>query len=114
MGIAKVQLSGSTNGRNIEVAATGTPGTTIHTAPASPSFDEIFLWAVNSSASPVKLTLEWGGVTVADDLIEQTIQPEDGLVLVVPGLTLGNALVVRAFAGSASTININGWGLRHT
>ena len=54
-------LSGSTNGRMIKIAATATPGTTIHTATttstANDDCDEIYLWAVNSDTSSRKLTI---------------------------------------------------------
>ena len=104
---SKVQLSGGVNGRPIPVAATATPGTTIHTASTTSSvIDELHLYAVNSDTSDHKLTIEWGGVTSPDDLIEITIPAESGLILVIPGLCLDNALVCKAFAASASKINI--------
>lgn len=107
---SKLLLSGSTNGRQIAVAATATPGTLIHTAVSgTSSIDEIWLYAVNSSASAVKLTIEYGGTTANTDHIESTIPAESGLVLVCPGLVLNNALVVRAFAGTTNVINISGY-----
>ena len=115
---SKEILSGSTDGRMIKVAATATAGTTLHTGSATATtFDEIWLYAVNSSASAVKLTIEWGGVTSPDDLIESTIVSESGLVLISAGLIIkGNAtpLVVRAFAASANVINIAGFVNRIT
>ncbi len=103
-------LSGSTNGRQIKVATTATAGTLIHTAVAGTSdIDEVYLYAVNSSTSAVKLTIEFGGVTSPDDLIEQTIPAESGLELIVPGLPLQNGLVVRAFAGTSNLIMISGY-----
>jgi hypothetical protein len=58
---SKRLLSGSTDGKAIKVVQTATAGTTIHTAVSGTSdIDEIWLYAVNSSASAVKLTLEWG------------------------------------------------------
>jgi hypothetical protein len=115
---SKIVLSGSTDGRMIKVAATATAGTTIHTGSATATtFDEVWLYAVNSSASAVKLTIEWGGVTSPDDLIESTIVSESGLVLISAGLIIkGNAtpLVVRAFAASGDVINIAGYVNRIT
>ena len=110
----KVKLSGSTDGRAIKVAATGTPGTTIHTGSATATtYDEVWLYAMNTSASAVKLTIEWGGTTSPDDLIELTVQPEAGLVTVAPGLLIkGNssaALVVKAFAATADVVTIHGF-----
>jgi hypothetical protein len=109
----KVQLSGGTTGKNIKVVATATAGTTIHTAHAT-SIDEIWLWCVNSDTSDRKLTIEFGGVAAPDDLIEITVPAEDGLYLVVPGLTLTNSLVVRAFAATANVLSINGFCNRIT
>src|SRR3990167_738533 len=98
-------LSGSTSGKMIKVVATATLGTTIHTATSSTTdgtYDEIWLWAVNSDTSARKLTLEYGGVTSPDCLVEVTIPPESGLTLVVPGFILQNSLVVTAFCASAN------------
>ena len=115
---SKIALSGSTDGRMIKVAATATAGTTLHTgSTTATTFDEIWLYAVNSSASSVKLTVEWGGTSSPDDLIELSIAAESGLVLVSPGLVIkGNAtaLVVRAFAATANVINIAGYVNRIT
>ena len=111
---AKTILSGSTDGRAIKVAATSGTGTTIHTGSTTAStLHEIWLYAVNSSATAaVKLTVQWGGTSIPDDQIELTIQPESGLVLVAPGLLIkgvATPLVVRAFAGSADVITIHGY-----
>ena len=104
----KVILSGSTSGKMIKIAATATAGTTIHTAHAT-SLDEIWLWAVNSSTTAVKITVEWGEATAPDGNIEVTIPGESGYLMVVPGLVLTGSLVVKAFAGTANVILINGY-----
>lgn len=109
----KLKLSSSTDGKGIKVVATATPGTTIHSAHLT-DLDEIWIYAVNSSASPVKLTLEWGEVTAPDGNIEVTIPGESGLYLIVPGLLLTNSLVVKAFAGTANVILIHGFVNRIT
>lgn len=108
---SKQILSGSTNGRAIKVAATATAGTLIHTAIAgTSSLDEVWLYANNTSASAVKLTLEFGGATAPDDHIEINIGAEGtGMILVTPGLLLQNGLVIRAFAGTANVLNIFGY-----
>lgn len=107
-------LSGSTDGKGILVAQSGTPGTLVHTGPiVATSFDEVWLYAVNTSASAVKLTIEWGDGTAPNGNIEYTVTAENGLYLIVPGLILkGNAttaLTVRAFAPTASVIAIHGY-----
>ena len=106
-------LSNSTDGKAIKVAATATAGTTIHTgSTTTTTLDEVWLYAVNSSASAVKLTIEWGEATAPDGNIELSVAAESGLVLVVPGLLIkGNAtaLVVKAFAATANVICIHGY-----
>lgn len=107
---SRVLLSGSTNGKAIKVAATGTPGTTIHTAASGvATWDEIWLWAFNTDTTVIKLTLEFGGTTSPDDTIEQSLGPEAGLVLVCPGLNLNNSLVLKAFAGTTNLIGLVGY-----
>lgn len=107
-------LSGSTDGKNILVAATATAGTVIHTGSSvNTTLDEVWLYAFNSDTVARKLTIEWGGVSAPSDLVELTIQPEAGSVLVIPGWLIqgnsGSALVVRAFASSANVVTINGY-----
>ena len=115
---AKQTLSGSTDGRAIKVAQTTSPGTTVHTGSSTATtFDEVWLYAVNSDTTARKLTIQWGGTASPDDDIEVTIQPESGLVLVAPGLVVkGNAtpLVVRAFAATANVILLHGFVNRIT
>jgi len=108
----KRKLSGSTDGRGIKVAATSTPGTLVHTATgsiAANEWDEVWINAVNTSASSVKLTIEWGGTTSPDDLIELTIPGEQGFHEVIPGHVLQNGVAVRAFADTANVIVLHGY-----
>lgn len=115
---SKQILSGSTDGKAIKVAATATAGTTIHTGSSTATtLDEVWIYAVNTSASDVKLTIEWGGTSSPDDHIEYTVKAENGLYLIIPGLILkGNAtpLVVRAFAATANVITLSGYVNRIT
>jgi hypothetical protein len=110
--IAKNKLSGSTDGKQIKVVATGTPGTLIHTARAITgvnNWDEIWIWASNSDTTPRKLTIEWGGVASPDDLLEVTIPAESGDVLIIAGKILQNGLLVRAFFSQANVVNLSGF-----
>jgi hypothetical protein len=115
---SKLILSGSTDGKGIKVVQTATAGTTIHTGSSTATtLDEIWLYAVNTSASDVKLTVEWGGVASPDDHIEYTVKAENGLYLIAAGLLIkGNAtpLIVRAFAATANVISIHGYVNRIT
>lgn len=108
----KRKLSASTDGQGIKVAATASPGTLIHTALSSVAgneWDEVWIKATNTSGSPVKLTLEWGGVTNPDDQVEITIPAESGFTEVIPGHILQNGKEVRAFAATANVIVLHGF-----
>ena len=113
----KRKLSGSTDGMAVKVTGINSgAAVTVHTAYTTVTTaglcDEIWLYAVNSSSSSVKLTIEWGEATAPDGNIEVTVLPEAGLVTVIPGLLLqGNATakVVRAFAGTANVIVMHGF-----
>ena len=112
----KRKLSESSDGRGIKVAATASPGTLIHTALesiAQNEWDEIWIRAINTSGSSVKLTLEWGGTTSPDDLVEVTIPGEDGFHDVVLGHVLQNGKDVRAFAATADVIVLHGFVNRY-
>ena len=105
----KVKLSGSTNGRGIAVAATATLGTTIHAAHAT-ALDEIWLYANNIHSSAVTLTVEFGGVTTTSDLIQTSLAATpSGLILICAGLLVTGSVVVTAFAGTASKIELFGF-----
>lgn len=115
MTITKIPLSGSTNGKNIKIAATATPGTTLHTAQSGTSYyDEIFIFVCNTDTVDRKVTIEFGGTTSPDDTIEATIPAEGGLELVIPGLLLQNSLVVKAFGAAANVLEANGYVIRHS
>ena len=114
-----LEPAGSTGtGLGIKVTATATAGTAIHTGSATATtIDEVWLYAVNSSATAVKLTLEWGETSAPDGNIEFTVPAESGLYLITPGLLLqGNATakVVRAFAATTNVIIIHGFVNRIT
>lgn len=104
----KVPLSGSTDGRPILVAATSSPGTTIHTADAS-AVDEIWIYATNNHTAALALTLQWGGTTAPDDAVTLTLAAQSGLTLIIPGLILRNSLVVKAYAGTTNLICLAGF-----
>lgn len=116
---SKELLSGSTGGRPVKVVATATPGTLIHaTGTSATVIDEVWLYAMNTDTTDRKLTVQFGGVTAPDDLIEIVVPAEDGLLLLVPGLPLSGdgaaARNIRAFAASANVVTINGYVNRIT
>ena len=111
----RIHLSGSTSGRPIPVAATATPGTTIHTAVGgSTSFDEIYIRASNVTNAAVTLTVEWGGVTDPGDHLVKlySIPAYSAPVTIASGENLNGGLVVKAFCSVASAVNIVGFANR--
>lgn len=111
----KRALSGSTNGKKILVTATSTPGTQIHQAvTGTANFDEIWIYACNTSATAVELSIEWGGVSSPSDISIISVPAKSGEYLIIPGDILQNSLDVKAFAGTGSVVNITGFVNRIT
>jgi len=111
----KLKLSGSTDGLGIKVSATATLGTTIHTAvTGTTDFDEIYLYAYNGHTADVVLTVEFGGATVPDNTIVQTIPFKEGRYIVLDGQLLQNTKVVTAFAATTDVIVLYGYVHRIT
>lgn len=111
MAFSKQTLSGSTSGRPIEVVATASPGTTIHTigATATSGHDMVYLYAANSAATDALLNLELGA-TATTDLFEITITARDGPILVCPGIAFtATDTIIRAYATATGGIGIVGY-----
>ncbi len=109
-------LSGSTNGRPIAVAATSSPGTTIHTATnTANAFDEAYLWATNTDTVDRTLSIQWGGTGTSDYVCKDIVIPANsGPTLVVAGEVLNGGLVVKAYASVTNVINLSGYVNRIT
>lgn len=108
-------LSASEDGRGIVVTTTASPGTLVHTAltsVATNEWDEMTIWAVNTSGSAVNLTLEWGG-TATSDQITVSVPNGGSLNAVIDGLVLHNSKEIRAYAGTADVIIIHGSARRY-
>lgn len=111
-----VVLSGSTSGLPIAVAATGSPGTTIHTAQSGTSgVDMVELDVTNIDTATRTLTLQWGGTTAAEQIGPISIAANRGPVtLQVPPLPLNGAKAILAYADVANKLNIRGRVMRFT
>lgn len=111
--VVKRKLSGSTDGKGIKIVNTVLASAdTIHTAVAGTTagtYDEVWIYVVNTSASEVKFTLCWWGLTDIDNTIEYTVAAEDGLKMIIPGLILQNGLVVKWFAATANVLVVYGF-----
>lgn len=105
-------LSASNDGEGIAIAATSTPGTTLHTGSSTATtIEEVWLYAANVGTAGVNLTLLFGG-TGTEDSVTVYVEPYIGLQPIVTGLVLkGNATpkVVRAYAQTANVINVFGY-----
>ena len=110
----KTLLSASSQGQPITVVQTASTVTTIHaTGTSSTTIDEIWLYANNTSTSPVLLTVQFGGTGSVQNAKPITLAPQSGDVLIVAGLPLTgdgtNATTTRAFAATASVVTISGY-----
>ena len=110
---AKMILSGSTNGKGVNVAGTSTADADVIHAAHATALDEIWLYASNNGAAAVKLTLQYGHADAADN-IALTIPGETGLVLVLPGLILTGSEDIQAFAATTAVITLFGYVNRIT
>tara|TARA_Y100000361_G_C11150184_1_gene340568 strand:- start:1130 stop:1492 length:363 start_codon:yes stop_codon:yes gene_type:complete len=114
MAVTKGLLSGTSanDGQAYDVT---TSVTTVHTGPtATTSYDEIWIYATNASATDAVLHIGWGANpdTLDDNRIKVTIPTKTGYKLVIPGLILkGNAsaLTVECKASLANSINLTGY-----
>lgn len=112
-GVQRLNLSGSTDGRPILVAATSTPGTAVHTGVSgSTNSDEVWLWACNTDTSARTLTIDL--LDAGTNIFTLTIPPESGLVLVLPGLSLYGGQALTAYASAANVVILGGYVNRLT
>jgi hypothetical protein len=107
--ISKRLLSGSTNGTGILLENTPTTPKLIHTVAASPTIDEVWIWAVNNTNSIQTATFFFGSVNTAKDKIVITLEPNEGLVTIVPGFPLTAGVTVNAFCGNINAVNVFGY-----
>lgn len=110
----KELLSGSSYGKAITISATSSTGTTIHaTGTSSSVIDEVWLYALNTSSSPVTLTIQYGGTDAVQNAIPIIIPADLGPVLVIPGFILtgtGSASsTVYAYADTANVLTVMGY-----
>lgn len=112
---SRLALSGSTQGKAVKVAATASPGTTVHTtgiAAFAVVSDEIWVWAFNSDSVTRTLVLQFGGTTSPDNDIKVDIPPQQGKFVVIPGLSLSgdgaSGLSLKAYCATANVLTLTG------
>lgn len=105
-------LSGSTNGRPIPIVAqaTTTSITTIHTAATGTGgSDEIYLYVANMATAAREVTARIGGTT-SDDAVRFSVPSQDGLYLLLPGVSLNNGLILGCQAtATTGEVKAVGW-----
>lgn len=109
-------LSASTDGDPIQISATATAGTTVHTAvAATDQIDMVHLFLCNNHTASVECEIEWGSTTAATNIV-LTIPADSGLVRVTPegGLPTQNSNTVAVFAGTTNVIAAYGHVVRST
>ena len=101
-------LSESTNGEPIIVSGVDTAAAVlVHTAiDNAGDFDEVELFANNTSNSSVDVTIEVAGAEQTN-LITRTI-PSKTTKLVLEGVFLDGGMTVKAFASTADVVNVYG------
>ena len=111
---SKVLLSASSYGQPVTVVATSSTGTTIHTTGTSATvIDEVWLYANNTSTSPVLLTVQFGGTGAVQHAKPITVPAQSGDVLIIAGLPLTGtgaaASPIYAHASIGSVVTISGY-----
>jgi len=107
--VETIALSGSTRGRPIQITATASTGTTIHTATTTAgSIDRIYIWLANTGSAAVTVTIEFGTTGVGNEI--DVIVPANETVMAVDGAVLGGAATdtVTAYATTGSVVNAFG------
>lgn len=105
-------LGGSTNGAPIHISNTAiaTTVTAAHTAPTGTTgHDEVWLWASNRATDAVRHAHVYFAGIASTHKISAVIPPDDGGVLICPGLAINNGAAVRVTATASEAINIYGY-----
>lgn len=97
-------LSGSSNGRPINVSATGSPGTTVHVVGSAAEL--LWLYATNRHTLEVTVTIQFGNTATSDYIILKI--PAGDTRPIVTGQPLQGSLTIRAFASVANVVNVSG------
>lgn len=111
--IAKLPLSGSSQGKPILIAATASTGTTVHaTGTSSTIIDEVWLYCTNNDTISRNITIEFGA-TGTGNQITASIPAKSGLSILVTGLVLTGtgsvASTITAFSNVTNVISISGY-----
>jgi len=110
----KAPLSSAISGEQIQITGSGIAQlTTIH-ASVDSAYDEVWLYATNTSNADVQMVLTWANTGVGDQMYA-TIPYKAGRSLIIDGKLLsGTANSVKAYAATGNAINVDGFVNRIT
>ena len=108
MAVTRQFLSGGTGGAMQIISNTASPGNLVHTCPADVK-DEVYLYCFNFHSADLLVTVEWAAQAVLKDRIPQTVPFNDGLYLLIPGLTLLAAQTVHVFCATGNLVAVGGF-----
>ena len=110
----KAPLSSAISGEQIQITGSGIAQlTTIH-ASVDSAYDEVWLYATNTSDADVQMVLTWANTGVRDQMYA-TIPYKAGRSLIIDGKLLsGTANSVKAYAAAGNAINVDGFVNRIT
>jgi len=98
------QLTGLTTGLPLTIAATATPGNTVHTYSGGGE-DLIELWLLNQSSATVLVHVEWGNATTTNGLVYYV--PAYSAILAADRWPLSTG-TINIFAGTTGVIAATG------
>jgi hypothetical protein len=109
---SKEFLTAAPSGLQVPVAATASPGTTVHTAAATAK-DEVYLFFCSNHTSAVDVTIQWGGLTAGAQTVV-TVPAKSGDYLVIAGRLISGSLTIQVFASVANVVFVTGYVNRVT
>lgn len=102
--VVKAGLSGISSGSGAGLTASTTVAT-IHVVPTTALlYDEVWIYAANTTTASVNLTVGWPGANIT-----VSVPGSQGLLLVVPGLVATSTSTITATAAANSSINVFGF-----
>lgn len=98
-----------TNGKPIPITGTDSTGeTTVYTATSTVNtYDEVYMYVSNSSATAGTVTVAIGSTANASDCVtvDLAVEANQTMLMVIPGLRIDNGVTIKAYKDSSSTIN---------
>ena len=111
--LASLSGDSSTDGKQIDIVATSSPGTTLHTATSGTDYwDYVLLYFANRDSIAHTVTIEWGGTGASDQVVLDLAPGVGGVRAFDDFRLLRDGHVIRAFCDTTSVVSA--WGEVHT